>query len=152
MSDRLAVTRWLVHERGFSVIAVDHPDDTMFSDQPKKIGKVPHSGWKQFQIAPPTDDNLTAWFGNGSLRNPAIVTGTVSNIVAVDGDNQAALAWMTVHLPATDMRTRTATGEHWFYRHPGTPIRNKARIRTDDGRLQIDIRADGGYVVAPTAK
>jgi putative DNA primase/helicase len=151
-NDQLTIAQWLVHQRGFSVIAVDHPDATSFSDEPTKIGKVPSSPWKLFQIAPPTDDNLVSWFGNGTPRNPAIVTGLVSNIVVVDGDSPAALAWMTAHLPATDMRTRTAKGEHWYFRHPGVPIRNKARIRTDEGQLQLDVRADGGFVVAPTAK
>ena len=97
----------------------------------------------------PADDNLISWFGNGLRRNLAIVAGAVSDIVVVDCDSAEAIAWADVHLPPTPMITRTAKGEHRFYRHPGTPIRNKARIRTDDGRIAIDVRADGGYVVGP---
>ena len=58
------IASWLVHERKFSVIPLDHPDATRHSDDPKKIGKVPAlASWKHFQTAPPTDDNLMAWLG-----------------------------------------------------------------------------------------
>ena len=47
------------------------------------------------------------------------------------------------------MATRTAKGEHRFYRHPGGTVRNSVRIRTGDGAIKIDVRGDGAYVVAP---
>jgi putative DNA primase/helicase len=148
----LESARFLVRQRGFSVIPLDHPDETQFPGDPTKCGKMPCFSWKTFQSIRPTDDNLTAWFGNGHRRNMAIVTGAISRVVVVDGDSPEALAWMHTHLPATPMRTKTAKGEHWFYRHPGTPVRNKARINTGDGKIALDVRGDGGYVVAPTSK
>ena len=36
-----------------------------------------------------------------------------------------------------------------FYGHPGVPVQNRARLETADGRLPIDVRGDGGYVIAP---
>jgi hypothetical protein len=45
--------------------------------------------------------------------------------------------------------TRTAKGEHRFFRHPGKPVRNAARIRTGEGRIALEVRADGGFGVAP---
>src|SRR5688572_22501260 len=117
--DTLTIARWLVHDRALSVIALDHPDATRETD-PKRIGQVPRSRWEPFQRARPSDDNLTAWFGNGKPCNLAIVTGAISNVVSIDGDSPEALTWMRAHLPETEMRTKTARGEHWFYRHPGT--------------------------------
>ena len=148
-TDTLTIARWLVHERGVGVIPLDHPAETTQTDS-KRIGKVPAlSSWKLFQEVRPTDDNLESWFGNGRRRNIAIVTGAVSRIVAIDCDSPEAIAWADAHLPPTPMITRTAKGEHRFYKHPGGAIRNKARVRTGDERIAIDIRADGGYVVAP---
>jgi hypothetical protein len=46
-------------------------DATRYLDNPKKIGKVPLFPWKQFQKAPPTEDELTTWFCNGEPRNLA---------------------------------------------------------------------------------
>jgi len=143
----LAFARELV-SRGFSVIPLDHPDDTRQTD-PNAIGKTPIIKWKPFQDALPTDADLVTWFGHGRKRNVAMLTGAISNLVMVDGDSDEGLAWMRAHLPQTPMRTKTAKGEHWYYRHPGVPVRNKVRIRTDDPAVHVDARGDGGYAVAP---
>jgi putative DNA primase/helicase len=144
--DMLAVARNLL-ARGFSVIPLDHPEDTWVTD-PNSVGKTAAIKWTPFQKTLPTDADLIEWFGNGHKRNAAIVTGKVSNIVVVDGDSVEALAWMHAHLPPTPMRTQTARGEHWGYRHPGVSVKNKVRINTSDPAIKIDVRGDGGYVVA----
>lgn len=134
------------------MIPLDHPDATNFPGDPDRMGKVPLNSWKAFQVARPSDDNLVSWFGNGHVRNLAIVTGAISRVVVIDGDSPEALKWMSTQLPPTPMRTKTAKGEHWYYRYPGVPVRNKARIRTSEQTIAVDVRGDGGYVVAPTAK
>ena len=106
--------------------------------------------WVDYQSRRATMDELGDWFGNGRPFNIAIVTGAVSGVVAVDCDSPEAIAWADTHLPPTEMRTRTGRdGEHRFYQHPGPPVRHKVKIQTDRDRLALDIRADGGYVVAP---
>ncbi len=146
--DTLTIARNFV-ARGFSVIPLDHPDDTWVKT-PEMVGKTPAvKTWTPFQMAHPTDADLVGWFGNGRKRNTALVTGKISNVVMVDGDSAEGLAWMRAHLPATPMRTKTAKGEHWGFRHPGVPVRNKVRIQTGDPSIKIDVRGDGGYVVAP---
>ena len=146
--DILARAQWLVHERGFSVIPLDHPSGTTQTD-PTRIGKVPVSNWKPFQTACPTDSNLRSWFGDGPRRNIGIVTGAISGIVAIDCDSPAAIAWAHRQLPPTPMATRTARGEHLFYRRSNGGVRNKVRLRTGDPDVKMDVRGDGGYVVAP---
>jgi putative DNA primase/helicase len=148
--DTLAIARNL-RARGFSVIPLDHPDETT-TDDPQEVGKVPVVRWKEFQTTPATDDILRRWFGNGHKRNIGIATGRVSGVVVVDADSAEGLEWMRANLPPTPIRTRTAKGEHWFFGHPGPPVRNKARIHTGNAAVKIDIRADGGQVVAPGSK
>jgi putative DNA primase/helicase len=92
---------------------------------------------------------LNEWFGNGRQRNIGIVTGRLSGLVVLDADSPEALAWMRAHLPPTYAGTQTTKGQHWYFRHPGSRVRNKVRIRTEDPAIKIDVRADGGYVVAP---
>lgn len=70
-------------------------------------------------------------------------------MVVVDADSAEALAWIWRRLPWTPWQTRTARGFHLYYRYPDVPVRNRARIETGDGRLALDLRADGGYVIAP---
>lgn len=128
---------------GFSVIPLDHPDEPI-ANEPNQRGKVPAIRWAPFQQARPSDDNLVSWFGNGHKRNTGIPTGSISGIVVVDTDTEAAEDWAKSNLPATAFQVVTAKGRHRYYLHPGQSIPNKARIR--DG---IDVRGDGGYVVGP---
>ncbi len=44
---------------------------------------------------------------------------------------------------------QTARGYHLYFKAPGVPVRNRARLDTGDGRLAIDVRGDGGFVVGP---
>jgi hypothetical protein len=73
----------------------------------------------------------------------------VSGIVVVDADSPEALRWCTAHLKYTPWQTQTGRGFHLYYQHPGVSVRNRARLDTRDGRIAVDIRADGGYVIAP---
>jgi putative DNA primase/helicase len=58
------------------------------------------------------------------------------------------------HLPDTPVKTRTAKGEHWFYRYPSRVDRefrfkNSVKLTIEGEQVQLDVRADGGYDVAP---
>ena len=115
--------------------------------------KIPAIKWAEYQKRRPTEDELTAWFGNGHQKqNIAIITGAVSGIVVVDADSPEAEQFCEAVLPLTPRRTKTAKGRHYFYRHPGTPVRNKSRLKINGDILPLDIRADGGYVIAPGSK
>jgi hypothetical protein len=72
MTDMLANARDLL-ARGFSVIPLDHPDDTWVTD-PNSVGKTAAIKWTPFQKARPTDAHLVEWFSNGRKRNAAIPT------------------------------------------------------------------------------
>jgi hypothetical protein len=75
-------------------------------------------------------------------------TGAVSGLVVVDID--------PAHGGTLDksLMTPTATvatgggGWHLYYRHPGVPVPS----RPLPGRSGVDIKADGGYVVAPPSR
>lgn len=140
MTDTLARARDL-RTRGLCVIPVPRPGD---SD-----GKVPTIAWGEFQTRLPTEDELVAWFGREPM-NLAVVTGAISDVVVVDVDNREALRWAVRHLSYTPWQTQTSKGFHLWYRHPGDRVANRVGVETEDGRrLAIDVRGDGGYVIAP---
>lgn len=148
----LEVARWLRDARGFSVIPLDHPFAPVAED-PKQAGKVPIVSWARFQSERASDEQLREWFDRGRVRNLAIVTGAISGIVVVDCDSPEAEEFAADNLPPTPMATRTGSGGlHLMFRHPGGSVRNRARMRTSRGILKLDVRADGGYVVAPTSQ
>ena len=136
----------LLHEQGYSVFPVPMPRAGAASGQPGD-GKTPDMSWRQYQSTRATADQIAKWFATPS--NAAIVTGAISNLVIVDCDSWQALRWAVTHLPRTPRQVRTARGWHLYYRHPGTAVRNRARLRTDAGPLSLDVRADGGYVISP---
>jgi hypothetical protein len=74
----------------------------------------------------------------------AIRTGMMSGLAVVDIDprngGQLDLALMT---PTAAVATGGG-GWHLYYRHPGGPL-----LAALPGRAGVDIKADGGYVVAP---
>jgi hypothetical protein len=111
---------------------------------------VPAIPWREYQTRLPTEAELATWFGGGPM-NLAIVTGALSDVVVIDCDSPAAMAWAKRRLPYTPWQTKTIKGYHLFYRHPGVRITNRSRIDTHEGKVAIDVRGDGGFViVAPS--
>lgn len=97
---------------------------------------------------------LEQWFGD-KARNIGIATGTVSGIVALDidprHDGDASLAALEKQHGAIPPTWRFLTGgggEHILFRHPGGHVANSAN-KTGQG---IDVRGDGGYIVAPPSQ
>ena len=101
--------------------------------------------WKEFQERHATDEELTAWFGNCSNHSIGIVTGSISGIAVVDFDSPEAVDFSKSHdFPLTPL-VKTGKGYHAYYRYtPG--VRN---FQKRDDLPGIDLRGDGGFVVAP---
>jgi hypothetical protein len=109
--------------------------------------------WEPYQTERADLPQIERWFGHpdsGQIRTPiniGIVCGKVSNIIVVDTDSKEAEEWISTNIPETPMKVKTSKGYHRYYRYPteGTTISNSVMI----GGIAIDIRGDGGYVVAP---
>ncbi len=136
----------LLRDLGFSVFPVPLPvpgtPDGQVGD-----GKRPAIEWKPFQSHRPDAAQVRQWFGRP--RNIGIVTGAISNHIVIDCDSNSALRWATAHLPYTPRQTVTSKGFHLGYQSPGIPVRNRARIQTGTGKIALDVRGDGGFVIGP---
>ncbi len=103
------------------------------------------SSWTSAQLSRPRLPVLQAQLeGQGDEAGLAIVCGPVSGIVAVDLDDDGAVAWANTHLPKTPWRTKTGRGEHWFYRLPDGWV-----LPTGPLPYKGQLQAVGRYVVAP---
>lgn len=125
--------------RGWSVIPV----------QPR--AKRPLVVWREFQQRGPSAQEIRAWFQRWPDANVGIVTGQVSGLVVVDvdpahGGRDSVRELEGIHgpLPATVECVTGGGGRHLYYRHPGGNVPNRVGIQ-----LGIDVRGDGGYIVAP---
>lgn len=96
-------------------------------------------------------ERVERWFSNITY-NIGIATGAVSGIVVLDIDPRhdghetlRQLEYQHGALPLTWRFLTGGGGEHILFRHPGAKIANSAGFL---GR-GIDVRGDGGYIVAP---
>lgn len=86
---------------------------------------------------------LTDWW-SGRDYNVGLPTGKVNGFIVLDLDNETAIDEAArLGLPPT-WASQTSKGLHVFFRHPGQDVRNRVRLLAG-----MDIRADGGYIVAP---
>lgn len=119
---------------GFSVIPL-FPKD-----------KKPAVPWKEFQERKPSQEELSQWFSKENY-NVGIVTGKISGIVVVDLDSDTAQDFAQKNGFPDTPSVRTGKGCHLYYKYPeDMEIRN---FQKRDDLPGIDLRGDGGYVVAP---
>ena len=114
---------------------------------PVGTDKRPLIAWKQFQKRQASEDEVYQWFERWPDANIAIVTGSISGIIVVDGDGEIGARWICDNLPRTSLYVATGreNGCHCYYRLPQGLI-----IQSANGfRPKVDVKAEGGYVVAP---
>src|SRR5437899_3731387 len=113
--------------------------------------------WKQYQERLPTKAEVIGWWRERPTANVGIVTGKVSGLVVIDADgpNCSELCRQQgIFLPKT-ATVQTGRGYHAYYARPGgRQFENRVALLKDGkektaGGSQVDIRGDGGYVVAP---
>lgn len=125
--------------RGWSVVPIE----------PR--GKRPLVPWRALQTRLPTPEAVGGWFERWPDANVAIVTGRRSGLVVVDvdprhGGDASLAAFEREHapLPATVESLTGGGGRHVYFRHPGGRAPNRVGLLPG-----IDVRGDGGCVVAP---
>ena len=111
-------------------------------------GKAPvERGWQHRTKLQPS----TLLHGYRAGYNLGIHTGLVWGaqvpVVVVDCDDAVARAWCRLHLPPTPMEAQTRAGYHLYFRRPLElqSLPNRVRVAS----MGLDLRADGGNVVAP---
>jgi Bifunctional DNA primase/polymerase, N-terminal len=123
-------------QQGFSVIPI------------QRRGKRPLIAWDEYQHCRATESEITEWWKHWPDANIGIVTGAISDLVVIDLDTAEAKNKLKELVPGFDFtavpRSRTGKGWQLFFKHPGVMLPNRAGIIPG-----LDVRGDGGYVVAP---
>jgi hypothetical protein len=125
--------------RGWSVIPL-RPRD-----------KRPLIPWARYQHHRADEPTIREWLRRSPDANVGIVTGAVSSLVVVDvdpahggDDSLASLERAHGPLPDTIEAATGGGGRHLYFAHPGGLVPNKVGLAAG-----IDLRGDGGFVVAP---
>jgi len=115
-------------------------------------GKHPRASWRASQSSRLTPEELRKALGPGAPKsNVGIVTGPISGVLVVDIDGEEGLESLRMagrpleSLPVTPAVRTGGGGIHLYYRYP-----EGAEVKTAAGVLpKVDVRAQGGFVVAP---
>jgi phage/plasmid-associated DNA primase len=107
--------------------------------------------WEEYQHRLPTDMELHKWFDDGK-NNIAIVCGEVSkNFITLDFDNKEIIPFVIEDIQNYIGKTyvvQTNRGYHLGFRLPINVDKKFIRSR-EFKNLGIDLRGEGGYIVAP---
>lgn len=145
-----------LYELGFAVIPLGDPwtpppvsvkADTE-AERVRIWCKRPRVAWKAYQDKPASEEQIRQWWGHWPYANPAVLTGGYSGctfrLAVVDADAREADAFLDTGITPTPVKTITSRGRHRWYRMP-----KDLAITNAASAAKIDIRGEGGYVVAP---
>ena len=120
--------------RGWSVVPV------------RRGEKIPAIPWHQFQHRRATEAEIQDWFADPTM-GVGIVTGAISNLTVADFDGDIGAATEQDILPRLGAGPVALTGGggcHRFFSHPGKKVPTRKGILPG-----MDLRGDGGFIVAP---
>ena len=131
-------------DNGFNLFPIKSIPNLPTLDNPsenKDFFKQPLISWKKYQDTRASLEDLYKWYEERPYLNIGIIT---NGLVIVDADNDEAVLWCDEHL-STPVVSNTAKGKHYFFKQ----LKSLESRNTVNKGCGIDIRANGGYVVAP---
>jgi hypothetical protein len=116
-------------------------------DSPAKHPRTDHG----LKDASTDSATIHKWWSRWPDANVAIVTGKASGVIALDIDPRhqgidSLATWEQQHgaFPPTLESETGGGGLHKLFLHPGFPVKNRINLARG-----VDVRGDGGYIVAP---
>ena len=111
------------------------------------VGKKPLIPWEEFQHRHATESEVIEWYRKWPKANVGIITGAISGVDVVDFDSAAAYKNAKERgFPETLMAKTGRPGAcHCYCKH----VEGVHNFQKRDDLPDTDLRAEGGYVVAP---
>lgn len=118
-----------------------------FSVIPTNLDKTPLlREWRSFQKRHAMVSEIVEWYTMWPDAGVAIITGGISNLVVVDLDTREAVEKIKNESVGKPPAVITGKGYHLYYRY-------RSGVGNSVNReLGLDIRGEGGYVIAPPSK
>jgi hypothetical protein len=109
--------------------------------------KKPLIKWEAYQKRKATENEVRAWWMKWPDANIGIVTGKISNLAVIDVDTVEGNQTISKIIPDSVVKPTSTTpkdGQHLYHQCPDDKLSNNSK------KIQgCDLRANGGYVVAP---
>lgn len=116
---------------------------------PVAANKKPLLPWGQFMTRKPSIDTIDRWQYEYPQANIAILTGRASDLLVLDADDQGAIEEVEEKGVPETASVWTPRGKHWYFQLPKANTSCRAKLGR---RRAIDVRGEGGYVVAPPSR
>jgi hypothetical protein len=103
--------------------------------------------WQRYQKEKASEDQIKQWWKQWPKANIGIVTGTISGLAVIDIDTEEGKQAIQEYIPDSLVMPVVNTpsgGQHQYFKCKDTEISNNSRTVAG-----CDLRANGGYVVAP---
>ena len=142
MNGKLSKYLELYSKAGLSIIPLRYRD------------KKPLSDWKEYQERRPSREEIEKWFRTDKA-NVGIITGRVSNnLIVIDFDDKEKFKWFMDRLQREEGLLYAVLNHTWIVEtgkgyHVYLRLRNgieRTHVRLVEG---VDVKGEGGYVVAP---
>lgn len=122
-----------------------------FSVIPMRPDKIPFIKWQKYQKVLPTENEIQAWWRKWPKANIGNITGKLSGIAVIDVDAAEGKQEISKYIPDScefPVCETPGGGQHFYFRYPkNVDLRNNCRAVPG-----CDLRAEGGYVLAPPSK
>ena len=148
-------------QRGWLVIPLHYPiakgKCSCGNPECENVAKHPMMTKHGLKDATKDQKQIKEWWGKTPQANIGIVTGPGSGLVVLDidprnGGNESMKAITKLgNIPVTPMVFTGGGGEHIYFMHPGNGTKIKSTKQVG-GYAGVDIKGDGGYVVAPPSR
>lgn len=118
--------------------ALEYLNKWGFSVIPLLPNKRPLVKWEEYQKRKPTEKEIVHWWTKYPNSMIGIVTGKISGITVLDFDTDVGIDYTPAPI------VQTPRGYHYYFKYEDG-MTNTVNVCGE----KIDIRGDGGYVVAP---
>lgn len=109
--------------------------------------KKPFIKWEVYQKEKASKEQIAEWWQKWPDANIGLVTGAISNLAVIDIDTDEGKEAILDYIPESLITPTVETprgGQHLYFRCPDDKLNNNARLIPG-----CDLRANGGYIVAP---
>ena len=118
-----------------------------FSVIPVGKDKKPFIQWQRYQKEAASEQQIKTWWTQWPDANVGIVTGTISGLAVIDIDTDEGRQAIQEHIPDSlviPVVNTPSGGQHYYFKCTDEKLSNNSRTV-----VGCDLRANGGYVLAP---
>ena len=108
--------------------------------------------WEPYQHRLPDEAEIEQWWRQWPRAGVGIITGKISNLVVLDVDTRKGADANAIfeQYPTGSVCRTGSGGGHFYYAYPSDQEHISNAVGRENGQPNgLDLRADGGYVVAP---